>query len=308
MRKKMTVSIGIPAYNEDQNIGNILQVLLRQKQAGFIIKEIIVMSDCSSDKTDEIVRLLSSKHPIIKLIREQKRKGKYFLVNQLFKTCRSDILVVLDADIAPVGNDFLKKMVHVLLTDYHAQMVSSHNVLIRPNGFVGKIIYTNFILWDFVRLSMPDYDSAANFHGSATAYRGPFVRSVHIPYALSDPHLFIYLKAAEVNGFRYCREAETLSWSISTITDLKKFLDRSIGKKDEKLEKMFGVEMEKVYYFPKKVKLIGMIKAFLQEPFYTPLAILLGFSIAKFYHSGKVNKSPIWDITVSSKKPIKYAK
>jgi len=36
-------------------------------------------------------------------------------------------------------------------------------VLLRPDNFIGKIIHTNFALWDFIRLSMPNYDSAANF-------------------------------------------------------------------------------------------------------------------------------------------------
>jgi len=57
MKKLITVSIGIPAYNEEANIGKLLSSLIKQKEAGFIIKEIIVVSDQSTDKTDEIVFL-----------------------------------------------------------------------------------------------------------------------------------------------------------------------------------------------------------------------------------------------------------
>jgi len=92
------------------------------------------------------------------------------------------------------------------------------------------------------------------------------------------------------------------------MSDLKKFLNRSIGKKDTVLEKMFGVKIEDIYYFPRRNKLIGLFRTFLWQPFYTPLAIMLSFYIAKFMPLGKSTNSPIWDITISSKKPIQYEK
>ena len=54
--KKLTVTIGIPAYNEEKNIGRLLRALLRQKTNGLSIKKIIVISDASTDKTSQIVR------------------------------------------------------------------------------------------------------------------------------------------------------------------------------------------------------------------------------------------------------------
>ena len=73
MYKKPTVTIGIPAYNEEANIKNLLDSILSQIQNNFIIDEIIVVSDGSSDKTADIVRSLNNS--LINLIEDKERLG-----------------------------------------------------------------------------------------------------------------------------------------------------------------------------------------------------------------------------------------
>jgi hypothetical protein len=88
---------------------------------------------------------------------------------------------------------------------------------------------------------------------------------------------------------------------------LKKFLRRSIGKKDLFLEKTFGENMiHEVHYLPTTSKFVGLWKCFLRQPFYTPLAVLLSLYIGKLMKIKDANISPIWDITVSSKKQMSY--
>src|SRR5882757_1314182 len=101
--KKITLTIGIPAFNEEKNIENFLLSLFKQKLQKVKLDKILVYSDCSSDKTNEIVKKLSKKYPIIMLIEGKSRKGKYFRVNQMFALNKSDVLILLDADIALVG-------------------------------------------------------------------------------------------------------------------------------------------------------------------------------------------------------------
>jgi glycosyltransferase involved in cell wall biosynthesis len=51
------VSVLVPAYNEEKTIGIILNKLLKLK----FVKEIIVINDCSTDSTEEIVLSLQKK-------------------------------------------------------------------------------------------------------------------------------------------------------------------------------------------------------------------------------------------------------
>lgn len=48
--KKLSVSVGIPAYNEEQNIASLIFGILKQKVNNITLKEIIVISDGSTDK------------------------------------------------------------------------------------------------------------------------------------------------------------------------------------------------------------------------------------------------------------------
>jgi glycosyltransferase involved in cell wall biosynthesis len=48
MKKNMTVTIGIPAYNEAANITSLLMALLAQNTPNFKLESIIVASDGST--------------------------------------------------------------------------------------------------------------------------------------------------------------------------------------------------------------------------------------------------------------------
>lgn len=307
--KKPTVTIGIPAFNEEQNIESFLHSLLDQQIKKIKLEKILVYSDASSDKTDTIVRRLSKQYPVIKLVRGTSRKGKYFRVNELFHLNKSDVLIILDADVALVGNAVVEKLALALVFDKNATMVAGHVQLVRPRGFIAKIIHTNFVMFDFVRLSVPGYDVAANFHGVITAYRGSFIRKVNIPDGLSDPHTYIYYSAKEVKGFRYYVDAVVLQYAPSTFKDVRKLLERPIGKSDAKLEKIFGKKLiAESQYIPTKAKFIGLWKCFLWKPLYTPLAVLINYYFIWMLRSIKQNNSPIWDINQSTKRKMNYAK
>ncbi len=309
MNNKITITVGIPAYNEEQNIEGFLQSLFAQKLHTVVLKEVLVYSDASVDKTNEIVLKLAKIYPKIKLIQGKSNKGKYRRVNELFHRNKSDAIVILDADIALEKNDFLETLVHIFAVDKKALMVSANVKLVQPEGFIAKIIHASFTFGDLIRLSVPGYDVALNFHGAATAYRNSFAKTIHIPEAATDPHLYIYLCAKKDHGFRYCMQANILQYAPSTIADVKQLMQRSIGKTDPVLESIFGKEIiQQVHFVPRKAKFIAIWKSFLLQPLYTPLALMLSFYLGRIAKPEKIDKSPVWKINKSTKKPLAYAK
>jgi len=309
MKKLIHVSVGIPAYNEAANIDNIIVSLLAQKQKSFELTEIAVISDASTDKTNETVEKFSRKYKFIKLLKRTSRKGKYFRVNELFRRCVADVLVVLDADIALKGDDFLEKLVTELVADKKAVMMSSGIELVQPSGLIAKVIHASMVLGDMMRLSVPGYDIAPNFHGAATAYKGTFVRTLRIPENLTDPHLYIYLAAKKQNGFRYCPKAIILQHPPMTIHDVKQLMTRTIGKEDPVLVGMFGKDLiRQVHVIPLSAKLLGVWKSLLRQPFYTLLALPVTFYLGRISHPKQIDTSPVWEINTSTKKPIRYAR
>jgi len=64
------VTVGVPAYNEERNIGKLLSTLLQQRTYSVRIDEIIVVSSGSTDKTDTIVEEFARRGCRVMLIRE----------------------------------------------------------------------------------------------------------------------------------------------------------------------------------------------------------------------------------------------
>lgn len=105
----MNISIGICAYNEEKNIGRLLEALQKQKTARINIVEIIVVSSACRDRTDEIVKSFAANDPRIKLILEPERRGKASAINLFITAARHNICVLSSADVIP-EKDTIEKM------------------------------------------------------------------------------------------------------------------------------------------------------------------------------------------------------
>ena len=64
-KKDYSISVLIPAYNEESSIKETLEAVLK---SDYPLKEIIVINDGSTDKTRKIVEEMAAKHSIIHLI------------------------------------------------------------------------------------------------------------------------------------------------------------------------------------------------------------------------------------------------
>lgn len=90
-----TVSIVVPAYNEEAFIGTLLEKLLRvNTEAVGFDKEIIVVNDGSKDRTAEIVAAV----PRVRLI-DQENRGKGAAVQRGIREARGEFVLVQDADL-----------------------------------------------------------------------------------------------------------------------------------------------------------------------------------------------------------------
>ena len=89
---KISVSIGIPAYNEEKNIGRLLTAILNQKTYYVNIDEVVVISSGSTDRTNIIVDDFVRKDSRIVLIKQRRREGKASAINEFLKVTRNEVL------------------------------------------------------------------------------------------------------------------------------------------------------------------------------------------------------------------------
>jgi cellulose synthase/poly-beta-1,6-N-acetylglucosamine synthase-like glycosyltransferase len=94
--------IGVCAYNEENNIGHLLQNLLSEQNLPKESRILVVCSGCT-DKTSQIVAGFQKKDSRIEPIIENVRRGKASALNRIFRSVRadSDILVLVNADALP---------------------------------------------------------------------------------------------------------------------------------------------------------------------------------------------------------------
>jgi glycosyltransferase involved in cell wall biosynthesis len=99
-----TVSIVIPAYNEEKFIGKLLQLIkdVPTETLGYR-KEIIVVDDGSKDKTFEI----ASCHQGVRVLKQVPNQGKGAAVQRGVRECSGDYVLVQDADLEYDPQDYL---------------------------------------------------------------------------------------------------------------------------------------------------------------------------------------------------------
>lgn len=103
-----TVSILIPAKNEQEVIGETLDAfsMLDYPKDKF---DIIVIDDCSTDFTPEMLSIKSKIIPNLKIIKNSSSKGKSKALNDIIRTSDSEYVMIFDADHV-VEPDMLKKV------------------------------------------------------------------------------------------------------------------------------------------------------------------------------------------------------
>lgn len=121
-----TVTILIPAYNE---ASCILETVQNKLSLNYLIDklDVLVISDGSTDGTDDIVRRIGSER--VRLLRQEPRAGKTAALNRAVPEARGDILVFSDAN-----SIYEREALRALVSNFADERV----------GYVtGKMIYFN---------------------------------------------------------------------------------------------------------------------------------------------------------------------
>ncbi|MDG3015625.1 glycosyltransferase family 2 protein [Speluncibacter jeojiensis] len=90
----LTVSVIIPAYNEQDRIGRTLECLIEQIDE---IDEIIVVDNRSTDATAEVVSEIRLREPKVRIVSED-RPGVFYARQAGFDAATSTVIARLDAD------------------------------------------------------------------------------------------------------------------------------------------------------------------------------------------------------------------
>lgn len=156
------ISVGIMAYNEEQNIASLLKAILLQSFDDFVISEIIVVCSGCTDKTIEIVQSLAQEYKKIKLICEFERKGKYSGINLFLKEAQSDILVLESGDTLPKRRS-LQRLCEPLLDDKIGICASRPIPRASENSLLDKVVKLQWDIHHSISLKTPKFGELIAF-------------------------------------------------------------------------------------------------------------------------------------------------
>jgi glycosyltransferase involved in cell wall biosynthesis len=124
-----TLSIIIPAYNEEKTISVVLDKISQISLINDIRKEVVVVNDCSKDGTDQVIREYIAANPTlnIKHLKHEVNQGKGAALHTGIRNATGDFLIVQDADLEYDPQEF--------------------NILLKPivDGFADVVYGSRFI-------------------------------------------------------------------------------------------------------------------------------------------------------------------
>ena len=97
--EKVDVSIGIFAHNEEKYIQSSIDSVLKQKTKVGCIREILVISSGSTDKTNDTVRKIARKNSLVSLVVQPTRLGKAAAINLFLEKISSSVAITVSGDL-----------------------------------------------------------------------------------------------------------------------------------------------------------------------------------------------------------------
>jgi dolichol-phosphate mannosyltransferase len=189
------LSIVIPAYNEQAFIATLIERIQRVDLAsvGFT-RELIVINDCSTDRTAEIVAAL----PNVELIRQPVNGGKGCAVRAGIVRARGEYLMIQDADLEYAPDDYLPMLRAI---QNGAEIVYGSRYLKYP----GRGIFVNLLSGKHPQQSLPAYVGGQSLSFVAWAFTGHYLTDTVTALKLF-PTVLLRSLSLETSGFELDHE------------------------------------------------------------------------------------------------------
>lgn len=126
----MKLSIIIPVFNEEKTIGEVIEKIASMKLP--LSKEIIAVSDGSTDGTDKILKRKKN----IRFIKHEKNQGKGAAVRSGLEQATGDLIIIQDADLEYDPQNYEALLKPVL--DDGADVVYGTRLKNYPLNFFGR--------------------------------------------------------------------------------------------------------------------------------------------------------------------------
>ncbi len=186
---KTKLTIIIPAYNEINTIQNLIDRIYQIK----IDKQIILVDDCSTDGTNEVV--FKNKDKINKIIIHEENKGKGAAIKSAQSYVEGEYVIIQDADLEYDPNDIINLLNEI--ENKKCRVVYGSRVLRNPENKKSQNFSHNIrIIGNIFLTKLSNY------------LNNQKLTDAHTCYKLFESELFKSIPLQE-DGFSFCPEITT---------------------------------------------------------------------------------------------------
>ena len=168
------LSVVMPAYNEEATLSQIVRQVLQIPN----LLELIIVDDCSKDKTPQIAQALIEQDARIQYVRQEKNGGKTEALKTGFALSKGEIVIVQDADLEYDPTEIAGVIAPII--EGHADVVYGSRFMVKR---AARVIYfyhylankgLTFLSNMITNLNMSDVETCYK------AFRGEIIRNMLI--------------------------------------------------------------------------------------------------------------------------------
>lgn len=298
-RKRATVSVAVPAYNEGSNIRRLLNTVLAQAGENFSLEEVIVISDGSTDNTVREARSISSEK--IRLIDSPRRQGKSKHLNTIFKMAKGDIVVLFDADVLLSDRNVIANLIRPIVQNSKVGLVGGNPQPVPAMTFIEKGVNATFNVYDKLRTELHGGNNAFGCDGRILALSKSFASHVTVPDTMIANDAFLYFSCLKEGFlFNHERTAVVLFKSPTNMRDQLRQNKRFIAA-HYRLERIFGDIVRESYTVPKGSLYALLLREFLKAPFSSFVVFLINRYCGYRAKREERSMTAKWSMAISTK-------
>ena len=293
----MKVTIGIPAFNEANNISNLLNNI--NSQVNIDIVEVIIVNDGSTDNTLE--EITKAGFDFVRVVNHEVREGKISGINKIFNESQTDILILMDADVQLPSNSTI-----VLSCDEFLKSGADLSALrvepIKDSGVINNIVSFGQYLKNLYYKLSPSKDNIHTCVGRTLILDKKFYKTINIPYEIVEDDAYLYLTCKkDGHKYKYIESQFVEYKSPRTISDFIKQNRRYEASKQQLIDYFEANFLNKEYSISFrdkfKVSLIGLYENTFMYLFYA--GFYFGVKLLNLISSEKVTNK--WSQARSTK-------
>ncbi|AEL26112.1 glycosyltransferase [Cyclobacterium marinum] len=168
------VSVIIAAKNEAAHLNDLIPLLMEQD---YPIFEVLVVNDCSTDESEDLLRSLSGKYDKLKIVNirytPQHVTAKKYALTLGIKVSKYETILLTDADCRPVSSQWIRRMSAPIRNEGKTFALGHGSYLTLP-GLLNKIIQYETLLTAIYYFSFGYWKSPFMGVGRNLCYRKDF--------------------------------------------------------------------------------------------------------------------------------------